>query len=77
MRNLNDLTVAELTKAIGIKTEIERLQAELAALLGGTSSIQSSKPKRRMSAAGRATIAAAARARWAKRRSTRPVLSKK
>jgi hypothetical protein len=90
MSNINDLTVAQLKRAVEIREEIETLQGQLESLIGGSSSVAAPKPgrrgpgrpksvvadngvseprKRRMSAAGRARIAAAARARWAKFRS--------
>jgi hypothetical protein len=74
MTDLKNLTVQQLQKAVAIKEQIERLQTELGAILGngGTPFEKSDKaetaPKtgRKMSAAGRARIAAAARARWAR-----------
>jgi hypothetical protein len=77
MRNLNDLTVAELKKVIEIRTEIERLTAELAAVGGDASVVSSPTRKRGMSAAGRARIGAAARARWAKKHSEEKTTAKK
>jgi hypothetical protein len=92
MSNINDLTVAQLRRAVSIREEIESLQEQLESLIGGSSSVSAPKRrgpgrrpkavaategneedaprKRRMSAAGRARIAAAARARWAKFRGT-------
>ncbi|HZM04858.1 MAG TPA: hypothetical protein VFC44_17805 [Candidatus Saccharimonadales bacterium] len=93
MSNINDLTVAQLRRAVEIREEIESLQGQLQSLIGGgsnaaapTAARRGRKPgrrakaaaraagtrtpgKRRMSAAGRARIAAAARERWAKFRS--------
>src|SRR5437588_7594008 len=46
--------------------EVNRLDAALAALGSLNGSLRGVRPKRRMSAAGRARIAAAQRARWAK-----------
>src|SRR5687768_16910491 len=66
------LTVAELKRAVAIKERIEELESELASLLGdsGRSSLgavaRGPGKRRKMSAVGRARIAAAARARWAK-----------
>ena len=65
---LLDLSLHDLKRAIGLKEHIERLQARLTDLLGGTAG-QAAAPTRKrwtMSTAGRARIAAAARARWAK-----------
>src|SRR5688572_268027 len=66
------VTVAELKRAVAIKEKIEQLESELSSLLGmsGRSSVAAGVrgpgKRRRMSAAGRAKIAAAARARWAR-----------
>lgn len=59
--SLSSLSTAQLRRAADLKDKIEALNQELASLLGGTS-----KKKRGMSAAGRARVAAAQRARWAK-----------
>jgi len=71
MSNINDLTVAQLKRAVEIMEEIESLQAQLTSIGGrgagrppGTKGRKTGK--RRMSAAGRARIAAAAKARWAR-----------
>jgi hypothetical protein len=67
------ITPQQLRKAADIQEKIQSLQEELGQLLGGevSSPVEAAeaaaKPKKRkMSAAGRAAIAAAARARWAK-----------
>jgi hypothetical protein len=67
MTFLSSLSVVQLRKAVGIKERIEHLEARLASIAGDTTPPQATgKKRRRMSAAGRARIAAAARARWAK-----------
>ena len=68
MNNLNTLTLAQLKKAVSLREKIESLQSELNSLLGhGGGSPRGPKTKRhKMSAAGRAAIAKAAKARWAK-----------
>ena len=68
MSNLLSLTSAQLIKAANIKDKIEALTKELNALLGSSAPIKSvAKPaKKGMSAAGRARIVAAQKARWAK-----------
>jgi hypothetical protein len=80
MKTLAYYTPAQLEEAIALKKQIAALEARLGALSGGPSvprqqrirSLQSlsgalvPKRKRRMSAEGRAKIAAAAKARWAK-----------
>jgi hypothetical protein len=67
-------TPTQLRKAADIQEKIQSLQEEPGELLGGpdeTAAAEAPK-KRRMSAAGRARIAAAARARWAKIKGTAP-----
>jgi hypothetical protein len=67
MKFLSSLSVAQLRKAVAIKEQIESLEAQLASITEDTSTLPTTgKKRRRMSAAGRARIAAAARARWAK-----------
>jgi hypothetical protein len=60
-------TTAQLKRAIKIKTRLEALQSQLDGLLklGSSNGIA---PRRKMSAAGRARIAAAQKARWAKKK---------
>jgi hypothetical protein len=84
MPNSQNPTIANLKRAIEIAEKIESLQAQLAALVGGTSAPKSvaSTPaapvavksrrggKRSLSPEARARIAAAQRARWAKTRGT-------
>jgi hypothetical protein len=70
---LSNISVQQLRRAITIRERIEVLQAELGQLLGGsdgaaTPAAARNRKKHRMSAAGRARIAAAARARWARLR---------
>jgi len=72
MSDFKDLTVDQLRKILSIKEQIEDLQRELESVTAGGeihSPMAAEQPKkRRMSAAGRARIAAGARARWAKLR---------
>jgi hypothetical protein len=75
--NLSNLTASQLNKAAGIAEKIEQLNAELAALLGASAPEVKIPGKRGpkkggMSAAGRARIAAAQRARWAKAKGQKP-----
>ncbi len=68
MTQLLNLTTAKLKRIIALKQQIDKLQARLEALAGG-SAAPAAKPGRRtwtMSLAGRRKIAAAARARWAR-----------
>jgi hypothetical protein len=62
---LMSLSVEQLTRAIAIREKIDLLGAELHQLLGGSGPAPV-KGRRKMSAAGRAAIAAGARKRWAK-----------
>jgi hypothetical protein len=73
MTNLLSLTSEQLKRAIGIKNKISALEKKLASILGSPS-ISTPAPKRKsgMSAAGRARIAAAQKARWAKAKGTKP-----
>jgi hypothetical protein len=72
-------SVETLKRALEIAEKIQELEAELNSLLGGSSDVPKTRPvtdsaspsklprkKRGMSAAGRARVAAAQRARWAK-----------
>ena len=70
--NIATLSSSQLRKAAGIKDRIEELQNELVKILGnavGNGSPMAKGPKagrRKMSAAAKAKIAAAQKARWAK-----------
>jgi hypothetical protein len=66
--SLSSLSVAQLRRAVAIKQQIASLEQELAGVLGAASASRAGAPKRKihMSAAARARIAAAQRARWAK-----------
>ncbi len=65
-------TSSQLLKAANIREQIESLEAEISALLSGTSAPVKSpkttarKKRRKMSAEARERIAAAQRKRWAK-----------
>ena len=72
MNTLLTLTSAQLKHAADIKEKIASLEKELAAIFGAptlaakTLVVKPVKKKGGMSAAGRARVAAAQRARWAK-----------
>jgi hypothetical protein len=68
MNSIISLTPKELRRAANIQERIGSLQKELSRLLGGSVAAGADAPpkRRKMSRAGRARIAAAARARWAK-----------
>lgn len=76
---LSNLTVAQLQRAAQIKQQMEGLEAELASIFGGASAPRrrgrppGSGKKGKISAAGRARIAAAQRLRWAKARAAKVV----
>ena len=63
-----ELTSVQLRRAAAIKDRIEELQGKLSRLLGSANGAAAAPKARRMSAAARARIAAAQRARWAKQR---------
>jgi hypothetical protein len=69
-----DLSAKQLRRAAQIKDMIDRLQRGLGRLLGGgvangrSATKTPRKRRRKMSAAARAKISAAAKARWAKRK---------
>ena len=75
VNQLLNLTPTQLRRAAELKEEIDGLNAELGGILGGTAAAPPSTgapaKKGGMSAAGRARIAAAARARWAKIRAAK------
>ncbi len=76
MATFHELTTAQLRQALQLREQIETYQQKLDTLLGGASvpapKAKGSAPskKRTMSAAGRAKIAAAQKARWAKTKDT-------
>ena len=67
--NITELSPSQFRQAANLKERIEGLQKELSAIMGGEIPIpKNSKPAKRgkMSAAGKAKIAAAQKLRWAK-----------
>ncbi len=74
MNSITNLTPGQLRQAANIQEKIQSLQKELGKLLGATveSASTEAPKKRKMSAAGRKAIAAAAKARWAKIKGTAP-----
>ena len=78
--------LAQLKQAVRIAEQIEKLQTDLAGLIGGRSSVASTptasttpikKPgKRTMSRAARAKIGAAQKARWARVKATATATAK-
>jgi hypothetical protein len=69
MNTITDLTVDQLKRAVLLREKIDSLERELGQLLGGSEgATPTPKGRRKMSAASRALIAAAQKARWAKTR---------
>ncbi len=67
--SLRDLSVAQLKHATAIKERIEKLERDLTGILGIPEAMTVGgivRRRRTMSAAARAKISAAAKARWAK-----------
>ena len=78
MTNLQDLTTSQLNRIIAIKEQIEQLETQLASVFVETTMPEvAGKKRRRMSAEGKANMAAAARARWAKIKGTQTTPTKK
>jgi hypothetical protein len=70
---LSGLTAKQFRQAASLREQIDRLEKRLTRLLGAPEvpagpAAPAVKPKRKMSAAARAKIAAAQRRRWAKHR---------
>jgi len=69
LQSFRDISVAQLKKAAAIKQRLENLERELTSILGIPEAVTVGgvvRRHRRMSAAARARISAAAKARWAK-----------
>ena len=69
MNSIANLSIQQLRKAATLKEKIQSLEKELGRILGSSAKLVAHvapKKRRKMSAAGRAKIAAAQRARWAK-----------
>jgi hypothetical protein len=67
--SITNLSAQQLRRAAGIKDKIQSLEKELEQILGSSTkpvAVAAPKKRRKMSAAGRAKISAAAKARWAK-----------
>ena len=71
---LLSLSTAQLRHAADLQEKIEALNEELASILGASAPAPVKAPAKKggMSAAGRAKIAAAQKARWAKVKSVKP-----
>jgi len=77
MSSINNLSVQQLRQAANLKEQIEALEKELSQLFGSTAKpVVALAPKKKggMSAAGKARIIAAQKARWAKIKAAKPVV---
>ena len=82
MSSITNLTPSQLRQAADLKEKITALENQLNQLTGATTQSVAAKPavakapkkKGGMSAAGKAKIAAAQRARWAKVKAAKPVI---
>lgn len=66
MSNVTNLSLDQLKRAVQIKEQIEKLQAELFSVFRSTALPQKSQPSSGMSAAAKANLSRMAKARWAK-----------
>ena len=69
--SLSSLSIQQLRKAATLKEKIQLLEKELGKILGAATQLVASvvpKKKRKLSAAGRAAIRAAVKARWARQK---------
>jgi hypothetical protein len=76
--SITDLSPTQLRQAADLQERIESLQRDLSQILSPVAQenhTETTRPKRKMSAAGRARIAAGARARWARIKGTQSSLS--
>lgn len=81
MSSITDLTVQQLRQAADLKEKITALEKQLSQLVGSPAQPAAAKPAAvkapkktgGMSAAGKARIAAAQKARWAKVKAAKPV----
>ena len=65
---LSNLSAAQLRRAVGIKEQIEELEADLAKILGSSGTNGVTRGGRNLSPEARERIAAAQRKRWAQYR---------
>lgn len=75
MSSIN-LSAQQLRQAADLKEKIVALENQLSQLLGSTATTVAKAPKKKggMSAAGRASVAAAQKARWAKVKGAKPAV---
>ena len=83
MSSITNLTPSQLRQAADLKEKISALENQLSQLTGATTQSVAAKPvttkapkkKGGMSAAGRAKVSAAQKARWAKIKSAKPAVT--
>jgi|SRR6267378_3420102 len=74
MSNILSLSTTQLRRAADLKEKIAALTKELTLILGVPAPVLAKAPKKsNMSAAGRAKIVAAQKARWAKVKTAKPM----
>jgi hypothetical protein len=80
MSSIINITPQQLRRAADLKEKMDALETELNSILGSPAQMSDGavvRKRRKMSRAGRARIAAAARARWAKIKAGRPSPARK
>ena len=66
MKEILSISSTQLKRIVALKEKIEKLQSQLQAVANSSSVGKAAPKRRRMSAAARKKISAAAKARWAK-----------
>ncbi len=74
--NITDLSSEQLRKAANIKEQIAGLERELQSVFGSNGASNAKPTKGGMSAAGRARLSAAVKARWAKQKAAQGAATK-
>ena len=82
MNTITNLSVEQLRQAANLKEQIQALEKQILQVLGSSENVAAkpgpkakTKKKGGMSAAGRAAVAAAQKARWAKIKAAKPVFN--
>jgi hypothetical protein len=77
MKEILSISSTQLKRIVALKEKIEKLQSQLQAAVGSAPVGKAAPKRRRMSAAARKKISAAAKARWAKVKGTAKAAPKK
>ena len=77
MKEILSISSVQLKRIVALKEKIEKLQSQLQAAVGSAPAGKAAPKRRRMSAAARKNISAAAKARWAKVKGTAKAAPKK